>query len=599
MVTVSGAWGDQSRRAYCKIVQDLTECVLNHCRCLYENSTDSKVKNAVGDSDCDVIQSLVRMIHRASMPGLSYQDCPISVSCNCGSMPWWAWLIVILGGLAVKGLIVGTCYWCFESRKKTNKIMDFITVQSDVLMPELSEQVRKKVREMLKQGGKEDGRMVGDLIDLKSGEFEDAALGMKRFLGVSESWDQDKECTVEGIIAEVRALCNCPGCAWEQARVLKAMGRDKDAENTERLASALESLLQAQLNDELTQSHFDSVASIRSEIDAVQGWLYGGSLKRNEMQHELNQEKQRATALQKEIDSLNEKKQYTSVKEKAEAAEIQQQVVHHLEQDIEESAPVADIEWPETEVIHDRGKYGQPLCAMCKELCLDYSTIWGNLDYILHQGASEEECFNGIRDHGRTPGMTLTDFMELEEVRMAGLSVAQLVTLRLYTSHSFPAINLPLRKQKQPHPLPAIVLCISDGIKQLARLLDPTTPDTVKLIEYYRGFRDMQVTDKFKQAGGTELAPMSTTTDFLVACGYAVRMGKKDSSLLMKMVTQNNLQRGANLKCLSMFPDEDETLFPPLTFMQPTGKKEQVMEFELPDGWSFKLCIIEVKTTLP
>ena len=47
-----------------------------------------------------------------------------------------------------------------------------------------------------------------------------------------------------------------------------------------------------------------------------------------------------------------------------------------------------------------------------------------------------------------------------------------------------------------------------------------------------------------------------------------------------------------------MFPGEAETLFPPLTFMQCTGK-EQVMEFPLPNGGTFKLCIIEVKTTLP
>ena len=151
MVTVSGAWGDESRRAYCKIVQDLTECVLNHCRCLYENSTDSKVKNAAGDSDCTVIRLFVSMIHRQSMPGLSYQDCPISVSCNCGSMPWWTWLIVIPGGLAVIGLIVGTCYSCCVLRKKTNKIMDMVKKQSDVLETKIAEQIRRNVEKMLKQ----------------------------------------------------------------------------------------------------------------------------------------------------------------------------------------------------------------------------------------------------------------------------------------------------------------------------------------------------------------------------------------------------------------------------------------------------------------
>ena len=258
------------------------------------------------------------------------------------------------------------------------------------------------------------------------------------------------------------------------------------------------------------------------------------------------------------------------------------------------------------------------------------------MDYILHQGASEKEFFNGIRDRDRTPGMTLADFMKLGEVQMAGLSVAQLVAMRLYTSHSFPAINLPLRKQTKPHPLPATVMCISEGLKAL-RALDaesgtaggeeethprptnfanifhfvwpapkataervekPRKESATVVMEFYRGFTDTQVTGEFRSNGGTEFAPMSTTTEVEVACGYAIRKRETGGALLMKIVTENNLQRGADVRFLSMFPGEAETLFPPLTFMQPTGK-EQVIEFELPGGGSFKLCIIEVKTTLP
>ena len=100
------------------------------------------------------------------------------------------------------------------------------------------------------------------------------------------------------------------------------------------------------------------------------------------------------------------------------------------QQILEEGLAGLDMAWPESEVKHEYGKYGQPLCRECKELCLDYSTIWGNLDYILHQGASEKEFFNGIRDRGRTPGMTLADFMKLGEVQMAGFSGAQSVAMR-------------------------------------------------------------------------------------------------------------------------------------------------------------------------
>ena len=144
----------------------------------------------------------------------------------------------------------------------------------------------------------------------------------------------------------------------------------------------------------------------------------------------------------------------------------------------------------------------------------------------------------------------------------------------------------------KPHPLPATVMCITDGLKQL-RALDAESDEATELIELYRGFNDMQVTDEFKKKGGSETAPMSTSKDPLVACGHAIRNGKGKGVLVMKIVTTNNLQRGADLSFLSMFPDERETLFPPLTFVQPTGK-EQVVEVK-----DFRLTIIEVTTTLP
>ena len=130
------------------------------------------------------------------------------------------------------------------------------------------------------------------------------------------------------------------------------------------------------------------------------------------------------------------------------------------------------------------------------------------------------------------------------------------------------------------------------------RVEKPRKESATVVMEFYRGFTDTQVTGEFRSNGGTEFAPMSTTTDVEVACGYAIRKRETGGALLMKIVTENNLQRGADVRFLSMFPGEKETLFPPLTFMQPTGK-EQVMEFKLPGGGSFKLCIIEVKTTLP
>jgi hypothetical protein len=65
---------------------------------------------------------------------------------------------------------------------------------------------------------------------------------------------------------------------------------------------------------------------------------------------------------------------------------------------------------------------------------------------------------------------------------------------------------------------------------------------------------------------------MSTTTDIKTALAYSV----SKESLIFKVVTRNNLQRGADLQWVSAFPNEAEILFPPLTYLQPSGKTQVV-----------------------
>jgi hypothetical protein len=80
------------------------------------------------------------------------------------------------------------------------------------------------------------------------------------------------------------------------------------------------------------------------------------------------------------------------------------------------------------------------------------------------------------------------------------------------------------------------------------------------------------VSGSFRADGGTELAPMSTTTELRVAVGYA----RSAQPVLIKLRTDSFMARGADISFLSAFPGERETLFPPLTYMRPTGKLEQV-----------------------
>ena len=67
---------------------------------------------------------------------------------------------------------------------------------------------------------------------------------------------------------------------------------------------------------------------------------------------------------------------------------------------------------------------------------------------------------------------------------------------------------------------------------------------------------------------------MSTTTDICVALEYATTGAA--SSLLLKLRTDTFLNRGASISFLSAFANENEILFPPLTYLKPTGKRTDV-----------------------
>jgi serine/threonine protein kinase len=242
---------------------------------------------------------------------------------------------------------------------------------------------------------------------------------------------------------------------------------------------------------------------------------------------------------------------------------------------------INSIVWPDDTVKVDHGTFFkifcQPMCDACKKYDLDYSKIVADLNYIIYENAVEKKEWNGVRDHGRA-GLRLKDFMAFPQSVMAMLTEAELVALRFYTSHSFNSINIAMRDQSRsaPHPLPGIVTNIQIGLKKL-RALGSDTILSKRAIVLWRGMSSMQIPQQFDYEGGTELAPMSTTTDVGVAISYAVTKDTH-SALLFRIVTRNNLERGADVQWLSMFPDEAETLFPPLTFLQRTRTPLQQIE---------------------
>lgn len=100
----------------------------------------------------------------------------------------------------------------------------------------------------------------------------------------------------------------------------------------------------------------------------------------------------------------------------------------------------------------------------------------------------------------------------------------------------------------------------------------------------------MSADENGNRKGGTELAPLSTSTNFAVGAKYSLS-GK---SLLFRLTIENHMQYGAEINWLSAFPREEEVLYPPLTFLQPTGRT-QVVTFK--SGHTFE--VVEVRPSIP
>ena len=176
--------------------------------------------------------------------------------------------------------------------------------------------------------------------------------------------------------------------------------------------------------------------------------------------------------------------------------------------------------------------------------------------------------------------MTLADFVAAPNSREAELEEAHVLALRLYTTRAFLLINIPLRdlgrhERGEAHPLPVTVAFLAEAIRRLravgAKLANARSP-----VVLYRGLANRTVPPAFFKEGGTEYAPMSTTNDLSVAVEYSASRMTSRSSVLLRMVTKSFIERGADISYLSAFPGEAEVLFPPLTYLKPSGRTEEV-----------------------
>ena len=207
--------------------------------------------------------------------------------------------------------------------------------------------------------------------------------------------------------------------------------------------------------------------------------------------------------------------------------------------------------------------------ASCPAAGPEHREVLELLNYIIYEPTSEREYPNGVRDKGRN-GMRLADFLQHNNVRVAGLCKEEVVALRLYTTSAFRFMNNPLRDDErrrccQPCPLAVTTHWAASGIRKLRAIQESTMRGTRTL---WRGMKSLKVADGFMQElkGGTEMAFLSTSTDLTVAVKYSLACKQ---AILFKMIVPNFISAGADLQWLSAFPSKFQLSRPP-PFSPPT-----------------------------
>jgi hypothetical protein len=197
---------------------------------------------------------------------------------------------------------------------------------------------------------------------------------------------------------------------------------------------------------------------------------------------------------------------------------------------------------------------------------------WARFEYVRNAHAKKLVQRNGAgRDAGGNSGKTLSDFMK--HPHAGKLKQAHILSLRLYTSNSYPRINDPLRQGTKPHLFAATTYYVADALKLLrgARAAEGVARRT-----FWRGLDNMGAGAAFFAQGGTEMGCMSTTEDQAVARKFA-KVGEQPNPLLLKVEATSLMDCGADLAWLSMYPEEKEVLFPPLTYLKPESMAGQAV----------------------
>ncbi|KAJ1488006.1 hypothetical protein T484DRAFT_1784654, partial [Baffinella frigidus] len=189
------------------------------------------------------------------------------------------------------------------------------------------------------------------------------------------------------------------------------------------------------------------------------------------------------------------------------------------------------------------------------------------------------------------------DFMKHEMTKKAGLTIEEVIALRLYTGPQFQKYNQHLRglgeartakatqgegapqklggtrkakKRGMERQYTTTIHAIASALKKVARFTK--LPEGGKVYRGMSGVRlpaEFRVPDEFGCRGGVELGFLSTSTSKEQALAY-IEMSKCRPTLFEIQLGQ--VDRGATLRWISQFPSEDEVLLPPLSNLEVVGE---------------------------
>jgi hypothetical protein len=226
--------------------------------------------------------------------------------------------------------------------------------------------------------------------------------------------------------------------------------------------------------------------------------------------------------------------------------------------------------------------------------------------YVVLQKAKEEvkqdqaTKLDKIKDKGHD-GWTLDNFVNLEVAKKAKLERSHVAVIRLYTGALYKPWNMALRAlvgmDQDPEAKRSLMnwaTCVAVLYKALIMLSYQTKPGTVLrgLDESWGTTLPPSFTDPSKNedgfAGGVEMGFMSRTRHLKIA--YEFSGGPYKRGTIFE-ITFTAASRGANVQPFSIWPEEEELLFSPFTYLTVKGiRQEGIKRFIMLDASISTAC---------